>query len=113
VIFVDALFGDLVAEAIADVRTDLAIGKMVLISDGDVEQDVDYEDLIGAGRPIAPDEPDEEAPVVLMYTGGTTGLPKGVLLDHRHPLPVSGAFKTLKRLLRQPYWSKEASEPAG
>jgi acyl-CoA synthetase (AMP-forming)/AMP-acid ligase II len=30
-----------------------------------------------------PDEPDEDDPVVLMYTGGTTGLPKGVLLDHR------------------------------
>ena len=30
-----------------------------------------------------PDEPEEDDPVVLMYTGGTTGLPKGVLLDQR------------------------------
>ena len=30
-----------------------------------------------------PPEPEEDDPVVLMYTGGTTGLPKGVLLDQR------------------------------
>jgi acyl-CoA synthetase (AMP-forming)/AMP-acid ligase II len=30
-----------------------------------------------------PSEPDEHDPVILMYTGGTTGLPKGVLLEQR------------------------------
>jgi long-chain acyl-CoA synthetase len=30
-----------------------------------------------------PSEPDESDPVILMYTGGTTGRPKGVLLDQR------------------------------
>ncbi|MDQ6697550.1 MAG: AMP-binding protein, partial [Actinomycetota bacterium] len=30
-----------------------------------------------------PDEPEEDDPVILMYTGGTTGLPKGVLIDSR------------------------------
>ncbi len=42
-----------------------------------------------------PDEPEEDDPVVLMYTGGTTGLPKGVLLDQRaemlNLLPHDGA----------------------
>ena len=33
--------------------------------------------------PVVPAEPDEDDPAVLMYTGGTTGLPKGVLLDQR------------------------------
>ena len=42
-----------------------------------------YEDLIAAGEPVVPPEPEEDDPVVLMYTGGTTGLPKGVLLDQR------------------------------
>jgi long-chain acyl-CoA synthetase len=32
---------------------------------------------------VIPDEPEEEDPVILMYTGGTTGTPKGVLLDNR------------------------------
>src|SRR4029079_14377511 len=39
--------------------------------------------ILAAATPSIPDEPDEEDPVVLMYTGGTTGTPKGVLLDHR------------------------------
>ena len=34
-------------------------------------------------EPVVPPEPEEDDPVVLMYTGGTTGLPKGVVLDQR------------------------------
>ena len=44
---------------------------------------VSYEDLIAAGEPVMPPEPEEDDPVILMYTGGTTGLPKGALLDQR------------------------------
>ena len=36
--------------------------------------------------PVAPESPTRTDPVVLMYTGGTTGLPKGVLLDKRAEL---------------------------
>ena len=42
-----------------------------------------YDDLLASGEPVIPDEGEETDPVVLMYTGGTTGLPKGVLLDQR------------------------------
>jgi long-chain acyl-CoA synthetase len=36
-------------------------------------------------------------------------VPKSVEFRHE-PLPLSGAFKTLKRMLRQPYWAKAAAE---
>jgi acyl-CoA synthetase (AMP-forming)/AMP-acid ligase II len=65
------------------VRADAGIEKVVLVGGGDAPHDLKLEDLVGAARPAIPDEPEEVDPVVLMYTGGTTGLPKGVLLDQR------------------------------
>ncbi|MGC9963288.1 MAG: AMP-binding protein [Acidimicrobiales bacterium] len=86
IVFVDSLFAEHFLRNIADVRADLPLRQVVLIGDRDVPHDVAYEDLVELGHPIAPEEPDEEDPVVLMYTGGTTGLPKGALLDHRAEL---------------------------
>jgi long-chain acyl-CoA synthetase len=83
VAFVDALFADHFARNIAEVRDQLPLRRVVLIGDGEAPHDMRYEDLLATGRPVVPDEPDEDDPVVLMYTGGTTGLPKGVLLDQR------------------------------
>jgi long-chain acyl-CoA synthetase len=77
--FVDAPF----AHVIDAVRAEAGIERVVLVGEGDVPHDLTIEDLIAAGKPVAPEEPDEDDPVVLMYTGGTTGLPKGVLLDQR------------------------------
>ncbi len=83
VVFVDAIFADHFARNIAEVRDELPLRQVVLIGDGDLPHDVGYEDLIQAGEPVVPDEPEEWDPAVLMYTGGTTGLAKGVLLDQR------------------------------
>ena len=83
VVFVDSMFAEHLARNIAEVRRDLPIRQVVLIGDGDGPHDADYEDLIAAGQPAVPPEPEEDDPVILMYTGGTTGLPKGVLLDSR------------------------------
>ncbi len=79
VCFVDGFFAGLVDA----VRGATALEHVVLIGEGDVPHDHRYEDLLGAGTTAIPDEPEESDPVVLMYTGGTTGLPKGVLLDQR------------------------------
>jgi long-chain acyl-CoA synthetase len=83
VVFVDAMFAEHFARNIAEVRDELPLRHVVLIGDGDLPHDMRYEDLIASGRERVPDEPEETDPVVLMYTGGTTGLPKGVLLDQR------------------------------
>jgi long-chain acyl-CoA synthetase len=80
VVFVDALFSGLLEQARPELEH---LRTVVLIGEGDVPHDASYEDLISAGKPVVPDEPEESDPVVLMYTGGTTGLPKGVLLSQR------------------------------
>jgi len=79
VMFVDAYFAPLIAQ----IKQAAGIEKVVLIGPGDVPHDVGYEAMLSDAHPRLPDDPEENDPVVLMYTGGTTGLPKGVLLDQR------------------------------
>ncbi len=86
VVFVDQFLGERFARTISEVRADLPLERVVLIGDGDVPHDMRYEDLVAGAHPVVPVEPDEGDPVVLMYTGGTTGLPKGVLLSQRAEL---------------------------
>ncbi len=83
VIFTDATFAPLLAAAREEAGRDDPIRQVVLVGDGDVPHDVGYESLLAAAAPRWPREPEESDPVVLMYTGGTTGLPKGVLIEHR------------------------------
>jgi long-chain acyl-CoA synthetase len=83
VVLVDAAFAEHFHRSMEEGDGHNPIRHTVLIGEGDVPHDVSYEELLNAGEPVVPDEPEEEDPVVLMYTGGTTGLPKGVLLDHR------------------------------
>ena len=86
VIFVDEFFADHLDRAIEPVRDSLPLNRVVLVGGGDHPHDIRYEELLEAGHPVVPDEPEETDPVVLMYTGGTTGLPKGALLDQRAEL---------------------------
>jgi long-chain acyl-CoA synthetase len=79
VCFVDFLFAGL----IDSIKDEAGLKHIVLVGDADVPHTAAYGDLLDAATPTIPDEGDETDPVVLMYTGGTTGLPKGVLLDQR------------------------------
>ncbi len=79
VCFVDATFAPL----IASIRGRTKLRHVVLIGDGDVEHDLRYDDLVATGKAQLPPEPDEEQAAALMYTGGTTGMPKGVVLSQR------------------------------
>ena len=81
VVFVDAMF----AGVIDQVRTAAGVDKVVLMGDAgdDTPFDLRYEDLLASGEPVEPHEPEESDPCLLMYTGGTTGMPKGVLCSQR------------------------------
>jgi long-chain acyl-CoA synthetase len=56
---------------------------LVVIEETQIGSAQNYEDLIREGEAVWPNDPAEENPAVLMYTGGTTGTPKGALISHR------------------------------
>jgi long-chain acyl-CoA synthetase len=79
VCFVDATFAPL----IDSIRGRTRLKRVVLLGEGDVPADLHYDELLSTAKEQLPPEPDEEQAAALMYTGGTTGMPKGVVLSQR------------------------------
>ncbi len=92
VCFVDFLFAGLIDK----VKAEAGLEHIVLVGGGDVPHTVTYDDLIASSPFVVPDEGEETDPAVLMYTGGTTGRPKGVLLDQR--AEMLNAYHVMMRL---------------
>ncbi len=87
VVFTDPVFAALLDRARA---MGAKVDKVVIIGGepgdgvtGCAGGTVGYEDLLAVGKPVMPPEPEEGDAAVLMYTGGTTGFPKGALLEQR------------------------------
>jgi long-chain acyl-CoA synthetase len=83
VVFTDPVFAPLVEEARHEPGVKLDSVVVFGGAPSNATGTLDYEELLAAAEPRMPPEPDEDDPVVLMYTGGTTGLPKGALLEQR------------------------------
>ncbi len=79
VCFVDSTFAPLISK----IRDAAGLKHVVLMGGGEGEADFRHEDLLAAAEPRWPEVPEEDDLCVVMYTGGTTGRPKGVMLDQR------------------------------
>jgi long-chain acyl-CoA synthetase len=112
VVFTDPVFAPLLDRARAE---GARVDKVVIIggeSDAGVkgvDATLGYEDLVAAGKPVMPREPEEDDAAILMYTGGTTGFPKGALLEQRaevlnvyHVLAAIGLREERRFLFQSP-----------
>jgi O-succinylbenzoate-CoA ligase len=79
--------GEKLEERSLSLRNDLKGIKHWISLDKNTDGYIFYEDLLkGASNADPLIEVDENDMAILMYTGGTTGLPKGVMLSHRNIL---------------------------
>lgn len=106
-LFVDATY----ATVVHQLRPRLPhLRSVVLVGPGDGPHDLHYDDILARHSPTTlPAEPADDAPAVLMYTGGTTGLPKGVVLDQRAIALVT--YRSQMSMLIAPGWRYLAFMP--
>ncbi len=74
-------------ETIRKIRADIPSVRTLVLIDGEAEDCIGYEEFLTRGEPVAPTRrPREDDLCWLLYTSGTTGLPKGAMLSHRNLL---------------------------
>jgi acyl-CoA synthetase (AMP-forming)/AMP-acid ligase II len=79
------LVGEEYLETIGRIRRNLDKVREYISLDRPAKEMSDYEQLLKDSPPSKrPDAEDENSLFILMYTGGTTGLPKGVMLSNRN-----------------------------
>jgi len=79
------IFGNKYSGMVEDIKGEASDIKRYVCIDSKIPGAENYEDMIGRASEAEPDvQLDEDDGVVLGYTGGTTGLPKGVVTTHKN-----------------------------
>jgi len=106
-LFVDDVYKAKLPELLTDSKT---IQHVVLAGDTEPENDVlSYEGILENADPIPDSESGTDDIAGIFYTGGTTGLPKGVMLTHTNL--VSNAMTALLNIYEGDTWVYLHSAP--